>query len=60
MSSIHIPFFLDGNASYTYRGKSYVDGSLWDFLLSDNSELIKCSGKALVIDYVSTLGLSSA
>ena len=29
--------------------------SLWDFLLSDNSELIKCNGEACVVDYVSAL-----
>ncbi len=27
--------------------------SLWDFLLADNSELIKCNGEACVVDYVS-------
>ncbi|KAL4419027.1 hypothetical protein ABPG77_010014 [Micractinium sp. CCAP 211/92] len=51
MTSVHIPFFLDGAATYTYRGRQYIDGSLWDFITSDNSELIKCGGKACVVDY---------
>ncbi|EFN59130.1 hypothetical protein CHLNCDRAFT_137944 [Chlorella variabilis] len=51
MASAFIPFFLDGKATCPYRGRSYIDGSLWDFLLSDNSDLIKCDGKACVVDY---------
>ncbi|KAL4430951.1 hypothetical protein ABPG75_006207 [Micractinium tetrahymenae] len=51
MTSVHIPFFLDGAATHTYRGRQYIDGSLWDFIMSDNSELIKCGGKACVVDY---------
>ena len=92
MTTVHIPFFLDGNASRTYRGQPYIDGrcapgccllagaacdlrlhssclhtccltsmpsfipparSLWDFLLGDNSALIKCNDEACVVDYVS-------
>lgn len=53
VASVHIPFFLDGAATCSYRGAAYIDGSLWDFLLSDNSELIKCGGEACVVDYVS-------
>lgn len=31
VTSVHIPFFLDGNASHTYRGQSYIDGEHgWD------------------------------
>lgn len=51
MTTVHIPFFLDGNASRTYRGQPYIDGSLWDFLLGDNSALIKCNDEACVVDY---------
>ena len=51
MASIHIPFFLDGNATRAYRGQRYIDGSLWDFFSGKNSELITCGGSACVIDY---------
>lgn len=105
VATVHIPFFLDGNASCTYRGQSYIDGvcpaarpaasqracsepaclprrsaahppapplrrspsmlpcscslcvcpagSLWDFIMSENSDLIQCNGEACVVDYVS-------
>jgi len=53
MASVHIPFFLDGNASFTYKGKRYVDGSLWDFLSGSNSQMLTCNGEACVVDYVS-------
>jgi hypothetical protein len=53
VASCFIPFFLDGKATCPYRGRSYIDGSLWDFLLSDNSDLVKCDGEACVVDYVS-------
>ena len=49
--TIHIPWFLDGAATRIYRGKRYIDGSLFDFILGTNSELINCGGKATVIDY---------
>lgn len=51
MASIHIPFFLDGNATRAYRGQRYIDGSLWDFFSGKNSDLITCDGEACVIDY---------
>ena len=60
VASVHIPFFLDGAASCPYRGRNYIDGSLWDFILSDNSDLIKCSGEACVVDYVSGSGSSGS
>ena len=31
MASVHIPFFLDGNGSFTYKGEAYIDGSIFDF-----------------------------
>lgn len=51
MASVHIPFFLDGNPTRSYRGRAYIDGSLWDFVMSGNSKLITCEGQACVIDY---------
>lgn len=53
MASIHIPFFLDGNGTYLYRGKQYIDGSVWDFFSGSNSKLLTKGGTACVIDYVS-------
>jgi len=50
MASVHIPFFLDGRATCTYKGQRYVDGSLWDFFFG-NSELLTCNGDAFVVDY---------
>jgi hypothetical protein len=32
MTSIHIPFFMDGNAWRTFRGNHFIDGSFWQFL----------------------------
>lgn len=52
MASVHIPFFLDGNPSYSYRGKQYVDGSLWDFISGSNSNLLTRDGEACIVDYV--------
>jgi hypothetical protein len=49
--TIHIPWFLDGAATRQYRGKRYIDGSLFDFILGTNSDLINCGGEATVIDY---------
>lgn len=49
--TIHIPWFLDGAATRQYRGKRYIDGSLFDFILGTNSDLINCGGEAAVIDY---------
>lgn len=51
VASVHIPFFLDGNATCELDGNKYIDGSLWDFLSGDNSALIKCNGAACIIDY---------
>lgn len=53
VASVHIPFFLDGNATYNLNGVQYIDGSLWDFISGDNSELLKCDGAACILDYVS-------
>lgn len=50
-------FFLDGNPSSTYRGRTYIDGSVWDFLKGSNSHLITCDGLACVVDYVSGGGV---
>lgn len=51
MASIHIPFFLDFNATCTFRGARYLDGSLFDFFSGQNSDLITCGGAACVVDY---------
>ena len=53
VASVHIPFFLDGAATCAYRGRQYIDGSLWDFVFADNSNLLQCDGEACVVDYVS-------
>ena len=34
-----------------YRGGNYIDGSLTDFLNSNNSDLLLCNGGALILDY---------
>lgn len=52
-ASAHIPFLLDGNATCIFRGKKYIDGSLYDFIFGNNSHLLTCDGDACVIDYVS-------
>ena len=31
LASVHIPFFLDGNGSFKYRGEAFIDGSIFDF-----------------------------
>lgn len=33
------------------RGDRYIDGSLTDFINSNNSHLIHCDGEALILDY---------
>ena len=33
------------------RGNRYIDGSLTDFINSNNSHLIHCNGEALILDY---------
>jgi hypothetical protein len=52
-ASVHIPFLLDGKATCTFRGKQWMDGSLYDFFLGTNSNLLTCDGEAFVVDYVS-------
>jgi hypothetical protein len=32
LTSCHVPFFLDGKAMTTYRGKKYFDGAFWYFV----------------------------
>lgn len=51
LASAHVPFFLDGRATCTYRGKQCIDGSLSDFLTKGNSALLQCEGSAFVVDY---------
>jgi hypothetical protein len=51
MATVHIPFFLDFNATCIFRGQRYIDGSLFDFFSGQNSNLIQCSGAAVVVDY---------
>lgn len=51
MASVHIPFFLDGRAAFSYKGRQYIDGSLWDFITGGNSKLLQCDGLACLIDY---------
>ena len=34
-ASIHIPFLLDGRATREFRGRQYMDGSLYDFLFGE-------------------------
>jgi len=31
LASVHIPFFLDGNGSFKYKGETFIDGSIFDF-----------------------------
>ena len=31
LASVHIPFFLDGNGSFKYKGEAFIDGSIFDF-----------------------------
>lgn len=51
MASVHIPFFLDGNGTYTYKGGQFIDGSLWDFFYGSNSGLLTLDGRSCIIDY---------
>ena len=51
MASVHIPFFLDGNGTYSYRGGQFIDGSLWDFFYGSNSGLLTLDGQSCIIDY---------
>lgn len=51
MASAHVPFALDGWPFLRFRGRWCWDGSFPDFVYFDNSQLIKRSGTALVVDY---------
>ena len=52
LASAHVPFFLDGRPSASYRGRAYVDGSFQDFFTRGNSEALACGGGAYVLDYL--------
>ena len=39
------------SAAALHRGRWYVDGSLHDFVLWRNSDLLTCGGAAFVVDY---------
>lgn len=51
MASAHVPLVLDGRLVTWHRGKLYIDGSLQDFIAWDNSPLLKCDGRAFLLDY---------
>ena len=51
LASAHVPFFLDGKGAARFRGERFVDGSLYDFLWRNNSELLEVGGDAFVLDY---------
>ena len=51
LASAHVPFFLDGRGAARFRGQAYVDGSLYDFLWRNNSDLLEAGGEAFVLDY---------
>lgn len=51
LASAHVPFFLDGRGAARFRGKAYVDGSLYDFIWRNNSDLLEAGGDAFVLDY---------
>lgn len=59
MSSVHVPFFMDGNASALCRGNSCIDGSFQDFLTGGNSDLLTCGGNTVLIDYFEDETLAS-
>lgn len=42
MASAHVPMVLDGRPFTSVRGRLYLDGSLQDFIVWDNSPLLKC------------------
>ena len=46
-----ISFFLWLITVVMRRNKSYIDGSLTDFITYDNSDFLKCGGQALILDY---------
>lgn len=41
MASAHVPMVLDGRPFTSVRGRLYLDGSLQDFIVWDNSPLLK-------------------
>ena len=51
LASAHVPFFLDGRGTARFREDRFVDGSLYDFLWRNNSELLEAGGDAFVLDY---------
>lgn len=51
MASAHVPLVLDWRLFTTLGGKRYMDGSLEDFIRWDNSPLLKCEGRAFLVDY---------
>ena len=51
LASAHVPFFLDGRGTARFREGLFVDGSLYDFLWRNNSELLEAGGDAFVLDY---------
>ncbi|KAK9826079.1 hypothetical protein WJX74_010834 [Apatococcus lobatus] len=58
MASVHIPFFLDLRPCKWYKGALRIDGSLSDFLFSNNGELLQCGGRSFVMDYAQDTELS--
>jgi hypothetical protein len=51
LASVHIPFFLDGNGVYTFKGEAFIDGSIYDFFFGNNSSLLTIDGRSEIIDY---------
>lgn len=51
MTSSHVPYFLDLKLTRSCRGLNCFDGSVPDFITNDNSELLKCGGRAVIFDY---------
>lgn len=51
LASAHVPFLLDWSPIANARGGWFVDGSLQDFILWNNSDLLTCGGAAYILDY---------
>lgn len=51
MSSIHVPFFMDGKPTRLCRNAWCIDGSFQDFLTGGNSDLLTCDGNTVLFDY---------
>lgn len=51
LASAHVPFLLDWSPIASARGGWFVDGSLQDFILWKNSDLLTCKGASYVLDY---------